>query len=72
MFFHLKNAITICVATACLMGSGAANAQAQSNSPEFSRRMAALQQARQRTASTTVVTQQAAQTAPRILSLIHI
>ena len=66
MFFHLKNAITICVATACLIGSGMANAQAQSNSPEFNRRMAALQQARQRTASTTVVTQQAAQTAPRI------
>ena len=66
MFFHLKNAITICVATACLMGSGAANAQAQSNNPEFSRRMAALQQARQRTTSTTVVTQQTAQTVPPI------
>lgn len=67
MFFHLKNAITICVATACLIGSGAAIAQTQSNSPEFSRRMAALQQARQRSSTTTVVTQQpAAQTAPRI------
>ena len=65
MFFHLKNAITICVAAACLMGSGTANAQTQSNNPEFSRRMAALQQARQRTTSTTVVTQQAARTAPQ-------
>ena len=65
MFFHLKNAIIICVAAACLIGSSTANAQTQSNNPEFSRRMAALQQARQRTA--TVVTQQpAAQTAPRI------
>ena len=68
MFFHLKNAITICVATACLIGSGTANAQAQSNNSEFSRRMAALQQARQRTSSTTVVTQQpAAHAASRIV-----
>ena len=58
MFFHLKNAITICVATACLIGA-AANVQAQDGS-ELSRRLAALQQARQRTASTTVVTQQPA------------
>ena len=66
MFFHLKNAITICVATACLIGSGTASAQTQS-SPEFNRRMAALQQARQRTSSETVIIQQpAAQTAPRI------
>lgn len=67
MFFHLKNAITICVATACFIGSGTANAQSQSKNAEFSRRMAALQQARQRTETTTVVTQQpAAQKAPRI------
>ena len=49
MFFNLKNAIAICVAAACLLGSVTVNAQAQSNSPEFTRRMAALQQARQRT-----------------------
>lgn len=68
MFFHPKNAIAICVAAACLFGSVAVNAQSQSNNSEFTRRMAALQQARQRTE--TVVAppahRVAAQTAPRI------
>ena len=68
MFFHPKNAIAMCVAAACLLGSVTANAQNQSNSSEFSRRMAALQQARQR--SETVVApathEVAAQSAPRI------
>ena len=68
MIFHPKNAIAMCVAAACLLGSVTANAQTQSNSSEFTRRMAALQQARQRTE--TVVAppahRVAAQTAPRI------
>jgi len=68
MFRHRKNAIAICVTAACLIGSVTAHAQTQSNNSELSRRMAALQQARQRT-ETTVVTsapEQVAQSIPRI------
>ena len=68
MFFHLKNAIAMCVAAACLLGSATANAQTKPDNSEFTRRMAALQQARQRTEAVVAPAthQVAAQTAPRI------
>ena len=66
MFFKPKNAIAICVAAVCLYGSVTVNAQTQNNS-EFNRRMAALQQARQRTETVVSETHEvAAQSAPRI------
>ncbi len=64
MFLHLKNAITICVVTACLVGGVTANAQTQSQNSEFSRRMAALQQARQRTSAVVPAAQQSEVQAP--------
>ena len=71
MFFHLKNAIAICVAAACLLGSVTANAQ--NNNSEFTRRMAALQQARQRTETVVepATHQAAAQSAPRIARAVQ-
>jgi len=71
MFLHPKNAITICAAAACLFASVTANAQSQSNS-EYARRIAALQQARQRTpAAAPEIQQTAAQVAaPRVARAI--
>ena len=71
MFFHLKNAIAICVAAACLLGSVTANAQ--NNNSEFTRRMAALQQARQRTETVVepATHQVAAQSTPRIARAVQ-
>lgn len=76
MFLHPKNAITICAAAACLLASVTANAQSQSQSQssnsEYARRIAALQQARQRTpAAAPEIQQTAAQVAaPRVARAI--